>query len=305
METGIGEIDHLDLYSCFPSAVGVASRELGIDPFSPGRNPTTTGGLSFAGGPGSNYVTHSIAALCERIATAGGTALATAVGWYLTKHGVVGLSEPGAPGGRWEHIDPQPQIDAGPRLEVLPAPEEGVAAIEAYTAICNRDGDPELGIATFVLDGGRTVAKADDASTLGILADRDCLGAAARFSGGGRFTLPSSPERPARVRVALAARLGRAAASHASSSIIAPSWARSASSRSSPSGLKAESALGTARPSGMTLAPATSSTLRASAIAQSHPKRLLSAPITAAGLPVSGALACSGTPVRRSSRSRS
>ncbi|MEY3986724.1 MAG: hypothetical protein RL080_64, partial [Actinomycetota bacterium] len=54
----IDEIDVIDLYSCFPSAVqlGAASLGLGID------GPLTcTGGLSFAGGPFNNYVMHAIA----------------------------------------------------------------------------------------------------------------------------------------------------------------------------------------------------------------------------------------------------
>ena len=186
--SGIEQIDHLDIYSCFPSAVGVACRELGIDPFDQGRSPTTTGGLSFAGGPGSNYVTHSIAALCERIASDGGHALATAVGWYLTKHGVVALSDrPGTKG--WEHFEPQSQADSGRPIEVVAPPGSGTAAVEAYTAICNREGDPELGIATFRIGETRTVAKADDPASLAVLAERDCLGLEAVFTGDGRFAL--------------------------------------------------------------------------------------------------------------------
>ncbi len=75
----IDGVEHLDIYSCFPSAVAVAGRELGVDLFDPERAPTVTGGLSFAGGPGSNYVTHSLAALCERIVAEGGSGLATGV----------------------------------------------------------------------------------------------------------------------------------------------------------------------------------------------------------------------------------
>src|SRR5688500_11392021 len=52
-----GDVDHLDLYSCFPSAVQVAAAELGV---GLDRQLTVTGGLGFAGGPGNNYVLHSI-----------------------------------------------------------------------------------------------------------------------------------------------------------------------------------------------------------------------------------------------------
>ena len=186
---GIDAIAHLDLYSCFPSAVQVASRELDIDPLEPGRSPTTTGGLSFAGGPGSNYVTHSLAAVSERIATEGGNGLATAVGWYLTKHGVAVLAPAADPGPGYAHFHPQERIDALPKLEIVPPPASGTATVEAYTAMCDRDGNPELGIATFRVDGGRTVAKADDAESLRALGERDCLGAGATFAGEGRFKL--------------------------------------------------------------------------------------------------------------------
>ena len=185
----IDGVEHLDIYSCFPSAVQVAARELGLDPLGD-RPLTVTGGLAFAGGPGSNYVTHSTAALCERIAAAGGLGMATGVGWYLTKHGTIVLSEPGETSGAgWRHFQPQSELDAGPRREVVPPPSSGTGTIEAYTAICNREGEPEVAIATLLLGDERTVAKAEDPDSLAAIADRDCLGAEATFEGGGRFRL--------------------------------------------------------------------------------------------------------------------
>jgi acetyl-CoA C-acetyltransferase len=187
----IGEIPHLDIYSCFPSAVEVAAAELGLDPFAPQRPLTVTGGLSFAGGPGSNYVTHSLAALSGRLRAGGGHGLATGVGWYLTKHGVVLLTadrEEVGPG--YAHFSPQREIDAGPERRIVPPPESGSAEIAAYTAIYSREGEPEIGIATFEPGPNeRTVARADDAGTLAQLAASDALGRRARFSGGGRFEL--------------------------------------------------------------------------------------------------------------------
>ncbi len=76
-------LDHVDLYSCFPVAVQVAAHELGL---STDRDLTVTGGLPFAGGPWSNYVTHSIATMVERLRATGGTGLVFANGGYLTKH---------------------------------------------------------------------------------------------------------------------------------------------------------------------------------------------------------------------------
>ncbi len=45
------ELGPVDLYSCFPSAVAIAARELGLPVGDPGRPLTCTGGLTFFGGP--------------------------------------------------------------------------------------------------------------------------------------------------------------------------------------------------------------------------------------------------------------
>ncbi|MGH7748227.1 MAG: acetyl-CoA acetyltransferase, partial [Candidatus Dormibacteria bacterium] len=82
----IDEVDHLDLYSCFPSAVQIAATELGIDLQ---RRLTVTGGLTFAGGPWNNYVTHAIASMVATLrADPGSIGLCTANGGLLTKHAV-------------------------------------------------------------------------------------------------------------------------------------------------------------------------------------------------------------------------
>ena len=59
-QDGWTDIDAFDLYSCFPSAVADRDAEIGIAEDDP-RGLTVTGGLPFFGGPGNNYVTHSIA----------------------------------------------------------------------------------------------------------------------------------------------------------------------------------------------------------------------------------------------------
>src|SRR5207248_2477730 len=61
----IDDLDYVDLYSCFPSAVQIAAGELGLSVGDPVRPLTVTGGLTFAGGPWSNYATHSIATMAE------------------------------------------------------------------------------------------------------------------------------------------------------------------------------------------------------------------------------------------------
>ena len=149
------DIAHLDLYSCFPSAVQVAAREIGA---SFDRQLTVTGGLGFAGGPGSNYATHSIASMVDVLRRdPGSLGLVTAVGWYLTKHGL-GLysTEPPADGFRHHVLD-----DVGPTREAV-AGYEGEATVEAYTVQYDRDGAPESTLFSLLTpDGRRTWARRD------------------------------------------------------------------------------------------------------------------------------------------------
>ena len=101
----IADIDYLDLYSCFPSAVQVACDELGIAHDDP-RGLTVTGGLPYFGGPGNNYVMHSIVTATEKVRNKPGSfSLTTANGWYLTKH-AAGIYSTTPFEGQWEREDP-------------------------------------------------------------------------------------------------------------------------------------------------------------------------------------------------------
>ena len=54
---------------------------------------SVTGGLSFFGGPGSNYLTHSVAAMVERIRAEGGRGFVHGVGMFNTKHHALVLAD--------------------------------------------------------------------------------------------------------------------------------------------------------------------------------------------------------------------
>ena len=154
-ETTVDEIELIDLYSCFPSAVELGARSLGLDPFGD-RELTLTGGLCFAGGPWNNYVMHAIATMVQGLRDrSGARGLIWANGGYATKHafGVYG-TDPAAPGFR--HRAPQAEIDRLPRRELAPAHDAvGDATLEAYTVMFDRSGTPERAHATCLLDDGR------------------------------------------------------------------------------------------------------------------------------------------------------
>ena len=142
------ETAHADIYSCFPSAVQVAAKELG---FGLDRQLTVTGGLCFAGGPANNYVTHSIAAMYDVLrGDPGSRGVVTALGWYLTKHSV-GLYSTTPPTDGFVHA--RPKVDS-PRREYT-GDYEGPVAVEAYTVMHERDASPVLGIVACLLPDGR------------------------------------------------------------------------------------------------------------------------------------------------------
>jgi acetyl-CoA C-acetyltransferase len=148
---GVDDLAHVDLYSCFPSAVQIAATELGLGLDRP---LTVTGGLSFAGGPWNNYVMHAIATMANVLrADAGTTGLVTANGGFITKHafGVYGTEPPTRP---FSHVEPQAEVDALPRRELCEDPD-GEAAVETWTVMHDRDGAAETGIVVGLLDDGR------------------------------------------------------------------------------------------------------------------------------------------------------
>jgi acetyl-CoA C-acetyltransferase len=180
---GIDEIAHLDLYSCFPSAVQVSADALGLPTDEPGRSLTVTGGLTFGGGPGSNYVTHSMAAMIDRLrADPGSNGLVTGNGFYLTKHAltVFGTHPPERP---FQSLDTQPEVDALPKVNVL-ADYHGPARCETYTVMHGADGNPEYAVATCRDDAGnRAWARSAAPEVLSAFADGDPLGTTVRVVG--------------------------------------------------------------------------------------------------------------------------
>jgi acetyl-CoA C-acetyltransferase len=179
----------IDLYSCFPVAVELACAEIGIAEDDP-RGLTVTGGLPYFGGPGNNYVMHSIAEMAARLRAApGANGLVTGNGWFLTKHafGVYSTTPPAAP---WKRRPPksyQSEIDTLPHPPIVLEPS-GRAVVETYTIVHARDR-MRLGIIIGRdAEGRRFVANTpDDEHTLRDLQARDAIGRSgtvASFDGG-------------------------------------------------------------------------------------------------------------------------
>ncbi len=153
--TGIDDIGPIDLYSCFPSAVQMGAAALGLPIDDSDRPLTVTGGLAFAGGPGNNYVTHSIATMVQRLRDRpDAVGLVTALGWYATKHSVGLYSCGPPPQGPFRASTVQDEVDRQPARTVA-ARYDGPIAIEASTVVYERDGAPSLGIVAGLTPDGR------------------------------------------------------------------------------------------------------------------------------------------------------
>jgi acetyl-CoA C-acetyltransferase len=175
----LADVAMFDLYSCFTSAVEIGAQEIGLSEDDP-RGLTVTGGLPYFGGPGNNYVTHSIAEMVHRVRARPGTfGLVTANGNFVTKH-AAGLFSTTPIDRPWVREDPailQRHLDSLPKPPFTETPN-GMARVETYTVVHGRKG-PELGIVMGRLDEGNVRFLAVTPSEEAVFADmerRDQLG---------------------------------------------------------------------------------------------------------------------------------
>jgi acetyl-CoA C-acetyltransferase len=166
----VADVDFVELYSCFPAMPKLTRRALGRDEAA---SISVIGGLSFFGGPGSNYLTHALATMVERIRTEGGTGFVHGVGMFNTKHHALVLADHPRPDGEY----PRPAYDVGATRPPVEAPVlvdegyRGPGTILTCTVMFDRDGAPERGAVIGTgARGERFAARVDPAGdTLGEL----------------------------------------------------------------------------------------------------------------------------------------
>lgn len=186
----VEEIDVFDLYSCFGSAVQFArdALDLADDDVRP---VSVTGGLPYHGGPGSNYMGHSISTLVDHLrAHPEQVGMVTGIGMHMTKH-VAGI---------WA-VDPGESVlpdHDEPQRTVLPeqtdAPEvvddaTGPVTVEAASAVHAPDGSATHVVAIARLaDGSRCYATSDDSDTISVVLNGEWPRATARVTPTGSGT---------------------------------------------------------------------------------------------------------------------
>lgn len=153
------DIGPMDLYSCFPVAVLLATGALGIDPLADPTRLTLTGGLPFFGGAGNNYSMHAIAAMVDACRAAPGTkGLVLANGGFLSKEAAGVYSTDPQPG--WQPLsnaDIQAACDGQQHPPLLS--EDATGSLESFT-VTYAKGEPARGYAFLrTADGARVLAR--------------------------------------------------------------------------------------------------------------------------------------------------
>jgi acetyl-CoA C-acetyltransferase len=162
------ELELAEVYSCFPAAVRIQQRELGL-PLD--GTPTLTGGMAWAGGPFNHYVVQSTTTLGQRLRDdPGRLGLVTTVSGMLSKPGLAVWSAAPPDGDPWV-ADLAGQAVAA--TEVRPvagtAPARPTSAtVVSFTVTYGGEGglEPErTAIVADLPDGVRTAATCEDALT--------------------------------------------------------------------------------------------------------------------------------------------
>lgn len=162
------DLDHVELYSCFPVVPKLARRELGL-PAS--RSLTVHGGLTFGGGPIGNYMLHATAAMVRKLRKGGEYGLLYGNGGHCTHNHAIVLARHPVAGVRFPQDYHFQKLADAQRGAIPPVSDdyEGEAVIETYTVFYGRDGLPQYGVVLARSPAGaRVVARIDASDTYGI-----------------------------------------------------------------------------------------------------------------------------------------
>lgn len=173
---GVDDVAHFDLYSCFASSLHFAADALGLASDDP-RHLTVTGGLPFAGGPGSNYVTHALAAMAQTLrADPGSYGMVSGVGMHMAKHAFGVYSTTPGPLEWPDESGVEGLLDDRPVRSIRDS-ATGPATVASYTVAHGRDGAAEWGLVIADLpEGDRCYARVDDPELLAALETEEWVG---------------------------------------------------------------------------------------------------------------------------------
>ncbi|HEY7946116.1 MAG TPA: hypothetical protein VID75_00495 [Acidimicrobiales bacterium] len=177
----LDEIEHIELYSCFPSAVRIQQRELGL-PLD--GTPSVTGGMAFAGGPFNNFVYQATAAMAPLLrGDPSALGLVSTVCGLLTKPGLAVWTA--TPDGRPPLLSDL-ATEASAATERVQVADEHHGPARVTTATVGYAG--MLPARTFVLadiePGRRCVAGSNDPGLAQAVVSGDLIGTIVTVAGG-------------------------------------------------------------------------------------------------------------------------
>jgi acetyl-CoA C-acetyltransferase len=174
-EKSIGDIDLIDIYSCFPCAVTAISDHLGL-PADGSTALTLTGGLPYFGGAGNNYSMHALAEMIQQVRLQSGVfALVTSTGGMLSKHASGVFScQPGTID--WATADTTISNESLPRKAICEDP--GAGTIVTYS-VNYMDDQPVQAMVLAETDAGERFVcctASDDQATVQAMLDTEPTG---------------------------------------------------------------------------------------------------------------------------------
>ena len=182
----IDEVGPVDLYSCFPSAVEVQAREIGL---SIDRDLTLTGGMTFGGGPFNNYALQGAAAMVRKLRESPDPTfgLTSAVSGLLTKPAVTVWSnrEPRTP---FVSLDVSAQAEEATARRPVNPDLTGAGVVVGATVIPGRGGELTT-VALVEVEGIRTVVQSQDQALGETFMAADAVGLPVIIGDPGEFTL--------------------------------------------------------------------------------------------------------------------
>ena len=181
----IGDIDLVDLYTCFPVAVETYAAELGL-PLT--RDLTVTGSMAFAGGPYNNYVIQATCRMAELLREGRGRrGLVSSVSGVLTKQGFGLWSREAARNGfAWRDVSDDVARTIATKEVVESA--TGDARVAGYTVVHER-GKPPRGVAIVDVGDARAVVQTEDPAIVARMESTELCGATVHVRDDHTFSL--------------------------------------------------------------------------------------------------------------------
>jgi acetyl-CoA C-acetyltransferase len=177
----------VEIYSCFPAAVQVQARALGLPLDAP---LTVSGGMTFGGGPLNSAALQAMAPFVRRLRDEPDQrGLTTSVSGMITKPGASVWSATPPVGDGFRSADVTEAATDRTETRDLVPDAVGDAVVAAHTVVFD-GGEPARAVAVLDIAGGRTVARSGDRDLALDMSRADWVGRAVRVEAPGAFVAP-------------------------------------------------------------------------------------------------------------------